>query len=315
MNVRDEIEIISNDLFKQAPGDIATVDYLGKLFEIAIGWHYPLDFVWIYNKVKDLPKNSVILDAGAARGLMQFILAYNGYDVISVDFMKRTPPAHITGIIRINEMDDDDVADHEYLKRLQKAYGSLATGKAVEKGLSERLKAERFFIKTFLFKRDNYLKEYLLSRTGIRKKGTITYYRADFTNMKRIPDASVDCVVSVSALEHNDNEGFRKAVREFDRILKPGGRMAITTSAAKEDYYHKQSMGWCYGEKTLAWLFGLKEGYLSNYDKYDELMDKLKSSRELESRLADFYKKSGDNGMPWGKWDPKYQPVGVLKFK
>ena len=27
--------------------------------------------------------------------------------------------------------------------------------------------------------------------------------------------------------------------------------------------------------------------------------------------LADFYFRSGDNGMPWGNWDPQYMPVGV----
>ena len=32
-------------------------------------------------------------------------------------------------------------------------------------------------------------------------------------------------------------------------------------------------------------------------------------------RLAAFYARSGDNGMPWGKWDPQYQPVGVCKVK
>ena len=36
---------------------------------------------------------------------------------------------------------------------------------------------------------------------------------------------------------------------------------------------------------------------------------------ELRDNLASFYFRSGDNGMPWGKWDPQYQPVGVCKVK
>jgi hypothetical protein len=35
----------------------------------------------------------------------------------------------------------------------------------------------------------------------------------------------------------------------------------------------------------------------------------------LRDNLASFYGRSGENGMPWGVWDPRYQPVGVCKVK
>ena len=35
----------------------------------------------------------------------------------------------------------------------------------------------------------------------------------------------------------------------------------------------------------------------------------------VRDNLARFYFQSGDNGMPWGKWDPQYQSVGVRKIK
>ena len=41
----------------------------------------------------------------------------------------------------------------------------------------------------------------------------------------------------------------------------------------------------------------------------------MRDCRELRGKLADFYYQSGKNGMPWGKWDPQYQPVGVVKVK
>jgi len=41
----------------------------------------------------------------------------------------------------------------------------------------------------------------------------------------------------------------------------------------------------------------------------------LVTCQELRDHLAEFYFLSGDNGMPWGKWDPQYQPVGVCKVK
>ncbi len=53
----------------------------------------------------------------------------------------------------------------------------------------------------------------------------------------------------------------------------------------------------------------------SNYDCYDELFEALRGCSELHDNLADSYFKSGNNGMPWGIWDPQYQPVGVCKVK
>lgn len=53
----------------------------------------------------------------------------------------------------------------------------------------------------------------------------------------------------------------------------------------------------------------------SNYDRYDELFEALRGCSELRDNLPDFYFKSGNNGIPWGVWDPRYQPVGVVKVK
>ena len=53
----------------------------------------------------------------------------------------------------------------------------------------------------------------------------------------------------------------------------------------------------------------------SNFIDFDIIFNDIKNSNELQLRLSDFYYKSGDNGMPWGKWDPKYIPVGVIKWK
>ena len=36
---------------------------------------------------------------------------------------------------------------------------------------------------------------------------------------------------------------------------------------------------------------------------------------ELRVSLSWRYRLSGRNGMPWGRWDPRYQPVGVCKVK
>jgi hypothetical protein len=100
------------------------------------------------------------------------------------------------------------------------------------------------------------------------------------------------------------------------RVLKPGGLLLATLGAARDaDWFHEPSRGWCYTEASLRSLFSLAEDIPANYSHYDELLRDLKNCSELRDNLADFYFRSGDNGMPWGKWDPRYQSVGVCKQK
>jgi hypothetical protein len=104
---------------------------------------------------------------------------------------------------------------------------------------------------------------------------------------------------------------------EILRITKPSGELFITLSASlSEDWFHEPSKGWCFNEKTLQKLFRMPGNVKSNFIKKDDLFDELcKEGNELHKRLAPAYFKSGDNGMPWGIWDPKYQAVGICKIK
>ena len=146
--------------------------------------------------------------------------------------------------------------------------------------------------------------------------GMVFIYNQNLASMSDIPDDSVDAVVSISALEHNSPDGLRACVAELIRVLKPDGRLVATLHAAKEqDWFHAPSKGWCYTEATLRDIFDLSVDCPSNYDRYDELFEALRNCAELRDNLADSYFKSGNNGMPWGIWDPKYQPVGVVKVK
>jgi ubiquinone/menaquinone biosynthesis C-methylase UbiE len=158
-----------------------------------------------------------------------------------------------------------------------------------------------------------YWEEKLKSRRT--QYGKLTYYLADFRKMDYLGDNSIDCIVSVSAVEHNDHKGVEDAVSEFMRVLKSGSPMVITTSATDgKDWFHKPSKGWCFSERSLKEMFCLDHP-LSNFSNYDIIFDKLKINKEMQTRLADFYYKSGNNGMPWGIWDPQYMPVGIIKFK
>ncbi|MEK6221043.1 MAG: hypothetical protein N2D54_02220, partial [Chloroflexota bacterium] len=83
----------------------------------------------------------------------------------------------------------------------------------------------------------------------------------------------------------------------------------------KEDWFHEPSKGWNYTAHTLRDIFQLGADAPHNYGDHDKLLQALKENEELKDGLAAFYNTSGDNGMPNGKWDPQYIPVGVVKVK
>ena len=290
----DKIEILSVDLIDEYRNLVDMVYNLSNKLGIILGWHYILDIVWIVINIKDLPKGSIVLDAGAGNGLLQCVLAGLGYKVISADFSPRTPPKGIKDNWNTIEVDDGDNFDNEYIRQLMKAF-PVAQDPNLNRNKNIGMDADGF--------------ERLVQGTG----RVIVYYRTDFTNMKLIKENSVDCVVSLSALEHNNPASIKNAVIEFKRVLKPGHKMIITMSAAdKKDWFHEESKGWCFTEGSLAGFFDLYN-YQSNYHLYPELFNKLETGKGLRENLAPVYFKSGNNGMPWGQWAPKYQPVGILK--
>jgi SAM-dependent methyltransferase len=148
------------------------------------------------------------------------------------------------------------------------------------------------------------------------KGGQVFVYNQDLKTLTHIEDETVDAVVAVSSLEHNSPEGLREVVKELMRVLKPGGKLLATLGAARDkDWFHEPSKGWNYTEATMRDIFDLDPSAPSNYDQHDKLLAALKDCAELRDNLAGFYSRSGDNGMPWGKWDPQYIPIGVCKVK
>ena len=147
--------------------------------------------------------------------------------------------------------------------------------------------------------------------------GRIFLYKCDLKDMPLLPDCFVDGVVSVSALEHNSHDDFEMCMREILRVTKSHGKIFTTVSAAlSENCFHEPSKGWCYSEATLKRLFLLREDVKNNFSQKNLIFGELKKEgNKLHERLAPVYFQSGDNGMPWGKWDPHYLPVGILKIK
>ncbi|KUO74775.1 MAG: hypothetical protein APF77_10960 [Clostridia bacterium BRH_c25] len=288
----DRIELFREDLIEQNKDLAMEVLAASSRTGIKLGWHYLLDLIWILGNLKS-PKGSVVLDAGAGNGLLQFILADRGYKVISADVLNRTTPEYLRGIYRIKHMGARETISHSYWD-----------GKSINDQLNnaENNTIIEFDVNDF----DNGEQN--------NEVPVIIYYHCDLENMRELKNNSVDSVISVSALEHNPPQKVCQCVRELSRVLKPEGDMLITVSAAKSgNLFHEPSHSWLLNEIGLVETYGIAKGYESNFDNFQSINDSIINSKYLRRWLASFYYQGGNNGMPWGVWNPQYQPVGIAK--
>jgi ubiquinone/menaquinone biosynthesis C-methylase UbiE len=296
MSQGEKIEIPSVDFLDRQRDVVNQLWDVSRATRVEPGWHYLLDLAWIAENLGAV-EGKQILDAGAGMGLMQWYLIEQGAaEVISADRGSRYDlPLVMRSRYKVRGLRQRDLGP---AWNVLKGNVSRASG----------------FGKIVYFLRG--LVALVMIALPKRFSGRVLIYNEDLTSMPDIPDNSLDAVVAVSALEHNSPEGLQKVVAEIMRKLKPGGKLLATLCAGKDkDWFHEPSHGWCYTYGSLRRLFDLSEETPSNYDRYDELLNALKDSAELRDKLAKIYFQSGDNGMPWGKWDPQYQPVGVCKVK
>ena len=294
---KDKIEILAVDLLDKNRAIVEKLRLLSQKLELGFGWHYLLDLSWA-TRLLTPTQGMQVLDAGAGWGIMQWWLAEQGVDVISVDRLKRyNLPARLLHEYRIRGWRKEDLAHpvnaRDFLPPLAPSRWNL---------YPRKLSSAMTKIKMHFSAKEN--------------TGKVFIYNQDLTNMPDIPNNSVDAIVSISSLEHNSHEGLRASVKELMRVLKPGGKLIATLGAAKEkDWFHEPSKGWCFTEQTLRDIFSLPDNCASNYDHYEDLFELLQDGGELRDNLDKLYFESDKNGMPWGVWDPKYQSVGVVKVK
>jgi len=289
----DQIEILSVELLDQHHSTVLALRRLARSLGLEFGWHYLLDLTWIISLLGPV-KGKRILDAGAGTGVLQWYLAEQGAEVISVDRLSR---ARLPLRFR-----------NRYNVRGLRHHDLLPASKLLRDSFGERTKL-RFNLKPQARDLAGWADPH-------RAKGRVIIYNQELQNLYDLADASLDAVVAVSALEHNPPEELPVVAAELLRVLKPEGMLLATLGAARDaDWLHVPSQGWCYTEASLRRHFDLPAEALSNYDRYDALFTALRDCADLRDNLASFYYKSGENGMPWGRWDPQYQTVGVCKVK
>ncbi len=291
--MEDKIEILSVELLDQHRPTVRALKRLAGSLGLEFGWHYLLDLTWIISLLGAV-KGKRILDAGAGTGVLQWYLAEQGAEVISVDRLSR---ANLPLRFR-----------RRYNVRGLRSQDLLPSATILRQSFTERTKLQ---LKVKSQVRD------LAGLTDLRRvPGRVIIYNQELQNLSDLADASIDAVVAVSALEHNPPEGLPGVVIELQRVLKPDGVLLATLGAARQaDWLHVPSQGWCYTDASLRRHFDLPADTLTNYDRHDDLFSALRDCAELRDGLASFYYQSGDNGMPWGRWDPQYHPVGVCKVK
>ncbi|MBN2225328.1 MAG: methyltransferase domain-containing protein [Deltaproteobacteria bacterium] len=293
----ERIELLAYDIYVTHSREMEVVEKVQSYLDNKpIGWHYYLDLAWAIRELSLLPKGSIIVDAGAGNGLGQFILSELGFNVISADVVKR----NITPVLQRRY--GDLIYDLEETKKniSPKDLWSFIDEKKLTCDKSERIDYRE-----------------ILQKNAKKHCGKIFLYNTDLKNMAELPDNCVDSVMSISALEHNDIDGIAHCIKEQLRVMKETGALIATISASYDvDWYDEKTTGWCLTEDTIRSIFEHKKSIPSNFSQMDFIADVLKIHNNLlDINLSPFYFTGENTAMPWGKWNPRYLPVGIIKKK
>lgn len=291
--MEETIEILPVSLLDTNRPTVGELKKLAKSLHLELGWHYLLDLTWIIQRLEPI-SGKHILDAGAGTGILQWHLAERGARVLSVDRASRADlPLRFRRRYHVNGLRPEDLLPYARTVRIKLNASSKLSAKTITLG-----------------------RDLISTANPHRSPGKVIILNQDLMSLGEVASGSIDAVAAVSALEHNTPENLRLVVSELMRVLKPGGVLLATLVAARdENWFHEPSHAWCYTDASLRQIFDLPSDTPSNYSSYDKLMTELRECSELRDNLASFYFRSSQSGMPWGKWDPDYQPVGVCKIK
>ncbi len=294
--ISPEVQLASQD-FKEVEA------FLQATYRTQIGWHYITDLTWIYRQVKHWPRSLKILDAGGGQGPLQFLLAEMGFNVTNID------------------MALTDYVPKPYRKRYQLDFRQLPSFVASEyldllqpKGNFKNKNIVKIWIKDWRHRK--FISGCNTWRVQTNHDqyplGEIHWLKGNLCNIPELTQGSFGAVVSVSALEHIPDQLLDSALQEIRRVVTPDAQWALTTSATEQatSWFHEPSQGYCFSQSDLQARFRAQP---RGFQDASKILNEYRSCKYLENNLADFYKTSGKFGMPWGIWDPKYIPVGMVR--
>ena len=291
-------EYLSPSSIRNLPSYDFIDNFLRSTGRTQIGWHYIIDLAWMHNILNTLPKGSNILDAGGGFGPVQFLLAELGYNVTNVDLFFNEPSRALLNRYALELQSDTEYKKTEYYSHLQNL--ELKNKKSLISSSADILRDILYLYRHYKWSKRN---------TDNISRGKIIWKAANLCDLSDFDDNTFDAVVSLSALEHIPVGQIEIALNEIRRIVKKDAKWAVTTSAScyEEKDYHKPSQCYCFSEEDLAKYFLCETGIGSREDTLQE----YQNDNLLKDNIAKFYITSGDNGMPWGTWDPKYLPIGI----
>ena len=273
-----------------------------------LGWHYIVDLVWIFNIVQGWPARARVLDVGGGSGPLQYLLAEMGFSVTNVDLVSPRTPAWVTRRYRAITEESAAYVDSDYVGHLERQaahWGKVASSASFR--FARRIR-DSAVGQIACWHYDQWRRS-----IGVNLPvGQMRFVKGNICNVPEISTGSFDGVVSLSAVEHIPIHLIPSAMQEINRVLRPGGGMAITTSATHmaDTWLHEPSRGLCFSASDSCRIFA---GEFLPHIGMDEVLRAYQENQYLRSHLARFYFLSDQNGMPNGHWNPTYIPIGVRR--
>ena len=297
------------DAILGAPDFRVVEAFLEKTRRTQIGWHYVVDLTWLYSIAKHWPRTHRVLDAGGGNGVAQFLLLEMGFDVTNIDLFLQPPKRALVERYGASFEVFPSYRQTAYVDHLHDNFGAQSAGQRLKRTFTEGRLWRLFDCARYRHRLHAWQQS---AGIGDRHPGRLRWVKGNLCHFPEIPGQSFDAVISVSALEHIPLADLSKAVEEIRRALKPAAKFAITTSGTDRDatWFHEPAKGLCFSDSDLQQIFSaaLEPGLDAKH-----VLDLYRKNTYLKEHLADFYRQSGQNGMPWGKWDPSYIPVGLWR--
>lgn len=146
-------------------------------------------------------------------------------------------------------------------------------------------------------------------------KVKVNYFVDDATNLSA-KDNTYDYVFCISVLEHleeevengipinrHTNKLDRKAIREFLRVIKPGGRVILTLDYASEDV-SQRSFHFDYIKDLIE---EFRANLLEPFEKFDEIRFTKEKEKEMKRLWSEFF--------PYDAAYPPGGPLGIILTK